>query len=332
MSQDLAPAPIPAPTSADDRTADRGVCRHPGARWIEGRHPQEPPAGGRRAARGPCDPQRLGRSAGRRGVRLHRRHGDLEGGTAGWGQGDPSPRTHLGRPGFLGICDPACTRRDRRGVGAPKMSRCSCRRRARSSRPLTSNTPSSSFDTATATSRSARRRPMCTCGGLARMAPKASTMTYADVSVDRTGRSSTGRPARSTSCVQTGSWSAGTASSAGSVVEVAPFDSLEIDTEHDLRMAELLHTSRQVAELAPIPARAVVTDFDGVHTDDRVAVDQTARERARSAAPTAWASRCCVRAGIPVLILSTETQPGGRARGAKLGVEVIAGSTTRWPR
>ena len=42
---------------------------------------------------------------------------------------------------------------------------------------------------------------------------------------------------------------------------------------------------------------------------------KTAPSTSRSAAPTAWASPSCVRAGIPVLILSTETQPRGRRAG-----------------
>lgn len=109
------------------------------------------------------------------------------------------------------------------------------------------------------------------------------------------------------------------------IVEVDPLDSLEIDTEHDLRMAELLQTSRQVAELAPIPARAVVTDFDGVHTDDRVAVDQHGVESVTVNRSDGMGVAQLRRAGIPVLILSAETNPVVAARGAKLGVEVIAG-------
>ena len=109
------------------------------------------------------------------------------------------------------------------------------------------------------------------------------------------------------------------------IVEVDPLDSLEIDTEHDLKLAELLHTSRQVAEPAPIPARAVVTDFDGVHTDDRVAVDQHGVESVTVNRSDGMGVALLRRAGIPVLILSAETNPVVAARGAKLGVEVIAG-------
>ncbi|MDX6232663.1 MAG: hypothetical protein QOH68_1659, partial [Nocardioidaceae bacterium] len=107
------------------------------------------------------------------------------------------------------------------------------------------------------------------------------------------------------------------------IVEVDPADGLEIDTEHDLTMAELLHASRQPAELAPIPARAVVTDFDGVHTDDRVALDQHGVESVLVNRSDGMGIALLRRAGIPVLILSAETNPVVAARGVKLGVEVI---------
>lgn len=109
------------------------------------------------------------------------------------------------------------------------------------------------------------------------------------------------------------------------IVEVDPADGLEIDTEHDLTMAELLHASRQPAERVPIPARAVVTDFDGVHTDDRVALDQHGVESVLVNRSDGMGIALLRRAGIPVLILSAETNPVVAARGVKLGVEVIAG-------
>jgi N-acylneuraminate cytidylyltransferase len=111
------------------------------------------------------------------------------------------------------------------------------------------------------------------------------------------------------------------------MVEVEPLGSLEIDTEEDLRLAELVHTARQAEPNAPvsIPARAVVTDFDGVHTDDRVVVDQRGVESVTVNRSDGMGVALLGRADIPVLILSSETNPVVAARGAKLGVEVIAG-------
>lgn len=111
------------------------------------------------------------------------------------------------------------------------------------------------------------------------------------------------------------------------VVEVEPLGSLEIDTEADLRLAELVHAARQTEPTEPhsIPARAVVTDFDGVHTDDRVLMDQHGIESVLVNRSDGMGIALLGRAGIPVLILSTETNPVVAARAAKLGVEVIAG-------
>ena len=112
------------------------------------------------------------------------------------------------------------------------------------------------------------------------------------------------------------------------LVEVDPADALEIDTEHDLALAELVHARRgpDADAMAPaIPARAVVTDFDGVHTADRVVVDQHGVESVEVHRSDGMGVALLRRAGIPVLILSTETNPVVRARAAKLGVEAVTG-------
>ena len=111
------------------------------------------------------------------------------------------------------------------------------------------------------------------------------------------------------------------------LVEVDPLGSLEIDTEEDLRLAELVHGARQAESAEPpsIPARAVVTDFDGVHTDDRVVVDENGVESVTVNRSDGMGIALLGRAGIPVLILSSETNPVVAARAAKLGVEAIAG-------
>jgi N-acylneuraminate cytidylyltransferase len=46
-----------------------------------------------------------------------------------------------------------------------------------------------------------------------------------------------------------------------------------------------------------IEVDVVITDFDGVHTDDSVLVDQDGRESVRSAGPTGWAWRCLRQRG-----------------------------------
>jgi YrbI family 3-deoxy-D-manno-octulosonate 8-phosphate phosphatase len=70
---------------------------------------------------------------------------------------------------------------------------------------------------------------------------------------------------------------------------------------------------------------AVVTDFDGVHTDDTVVVDQNGVESVTVNRRDGLGVRLLREAGIPVLILSTERNPVVAARAAKLGVPVLHG-------
>ncbi|MET0928721.1 MAG: acylneuraminate cytidylyltransferase [Aeromicrobium sp.] len=112
------------------------------------------------------------------------------------------------------------------------------------------------------------------------------------------------------------------------IVEVDPSEALEIDTEHDLVLAELILARREAVtpgRPSAIPARAVVTDFDGVHTADRVVVDQHGTESVEVNRSDGMGVAQLRRAGIPFLILSSETNPVVQARARKLGVDVVAG-------
>ncbi|MFE5671241.1 cytidylyltransferase domain-containing protein [Agromyces sp. NPDC056523] len=74
-----------------------------------------------------------------------------------------------------------------------------------------------------------------------------------------------------------------------------------------------------------IDVDAVVTDFDGVHTDDTATVDELGRESVRiSRADGAGVARLR-DAGIPVLILSAEANPVVSRRAEKLGVDCLQG-------
>ncbi|GAB3392608.1 N-acylneuraminate cytidylyltransferase [Humibacter soli] len=155
-------------------------------------------------------------------------------------------------------------------------------------------------------------------------------------------------------------------------VAVIP-DSIDIDTENDLTLADAVAGTRAQAYSraavaasvgGPVPARttdggtswnadtfddlaagsgldaeldarasahglavveAVVTDFDGVHTDDRVQVDQNGVESVTVNRRDGLGVRLLRESGVPVLILSTEKNPVVGARAAKLGVEVLQG-------
>ncbi len=74
---------------------------------------------------------------------------------------------------------------------------------------------------------------------------------------------------------------------------------------------------------------AVVTDFDGVHTDDTVLIGQNGEEFVTVSRSDGMGIARLKSAGIPVLILSTETNPVVSARAHKLGVDVIQASSDK---
>ncbi|MEU1973326.1 acylneuraminate cytidylyltransferase [Microbacterium sp. NPDC019599] len=107
------------------------------------------------------------------------------------------------------------------------------------------------------------------------------------------------------------------------VIEVPDHTAIEIDTTAELERARVL--VRLIDAPESVDADAVVTDFDGVHTDDTVHVDETGYESVRVSRSDGMGVALLRKAGIPILILSTETNPVVSARGRKLGVEVLQG-------
>ncbi|QKJ19632.1 acylneuraminate cytidylyltransferase [Microbacterium hominis] len=107
------------------------------------------------------------------------------------------------------------------------------------------------------------------------------------------------------------------------IVEVPERTAIEIDTAAELELA------RAIAPLIDVPAEvdadAVVTDFDGVHTDDTAHISQDGTESVVVSRADGWGVARLVEAGIPVMILSTETNPVVAARARKLGVEARQG-------
>jgi len=107
------------------------------------------------------------------------------------------------------------------------------------------------------------------------------------------------------------------------IAEVAPRTSIEIDTLEELELARTLAPLLDRDARGGMPAvAAVVTDFDGVHTDDTVLVDQNGIESVTVSRSDGMGVALLRAAGIPFLILSTEANPVVAARARKLGVEV----------
>ncbi|SKC36007.1 3-deoxy-D-manno-octulosonate 8-phosphate phosphatase, YrbI family [Krasilnikoviella flava] len=107
---------------------------------------------------------------------------------------------------------------------------------------------------------------------------------------------------------------------------VAPEWSMEIDEPRDLWLARtLLGQPGTPPSDEPIDVDALVTDFDGVHTDDAAFVTQDGTESVRVHRGDGLGVARLRRTGVPLLILSTETNPVVAARARKLGVDVLHG-------
>lgn len=107
------------------------------------------------------------------------------------------------------------------------------------------------------------------------------------------------------------------------IVEVPEWTAIEIDDEQQLRIARSLAALHEAPQA--IPVRAVVTDFDGVHTDDTAIIDADGGERVRVSREDGMGVALLRRAGVPMLILSTEVNAVVRARADKLRVPVLHG-------
>lgn len=121
-------------------------------------------------------------------------------------------------------------------------------------------------------------------------------------------------------------------------ISVAPERTLEIDEAGDLERARLLAPmldQPNVDQLAHWPTRddltAVVLDFDGTLTDDRVTVDQDGRESVTVHRGDGLGIAALGRAGLDVLILSTERNPVVSARARKLGIPARQGIDAKGP-
>ncbi len=107
------------------------------------------------------------------------------------------------------------------------------------------------------------------------------------------------------------------------VVPVSPLTAIEIDTLDEVAIAGALAPMLDPRPVVDVDA--VVTDFDGVHTDDTALVSQDGKESVRVSRSDGLGAERLRRAGVPLLIVSKETNPVVRARAAKIGAEVLAG-------
>lgn len=103
---------------------------------------------------------------------------------------------------------------------------------------------------------------------------------------------------------------------------------LEIDEPADLLVAETLMREQEDHRKAlslPEPVAALVLDFDGVFTDNRVVVLQDGQEAVICNRSDGLGLSRIKQSGIPILVLSTEANPVVSARSQKLGLDCTQG-------
>lgn len=102
----------------------------------------------------------------------------------------------------------------------------------------------------------------------------------------------------------------------------------EIDEPVDLVIAEVLLREQQEQarlQLLPNPVAALVLDFDGVFTDNRVFVFEDGSEAVACNRSDGLGLALLKRASLPLLVLSTEENEVVSARCRKLGIECLQG-------
>ncbi|MFI8997240.1 cytidylyltransferase domain-containing protein [Streptomyces sp. NPDC053542] len=113
------------------------------------------------------------------------------------------------------------------------------------------------------------------------------------------------------------------------LVRTDPARVLEVDDPHDLARARALAPLLDGPRPGALPTRedidAVVIDFDGTQTDDRVLIDSDGREIVAVHRGDGLGIAALRKAELQMLILSTEQNPVVAARARKLKIPVLHG-------
>ena len=80
-----------------------------------------------------------------------------------------------------------------------------------------------------------------------------------------------------------------------------------------------------------VEIKAIAFDFDGVFTDNRVYVMQTGEEAVVCDRSDGMGISMLRKAGIPLIIISTEKNPVVSVRAAKLNIDVLQGIENKLP-
>lgn len=109
---------------------------------------------------------------------------------------------------------------------------------------------------------------------------------------------------------------------------VAPEHALEIDEPSEFRQAEALlrlRAEEHQQEALPTDPKALILDFDGVLTDNRVIVSQDGAEAVICSRSDGLGLEELRKMGLAVTVISKERNPVVNARCKKLGIECVHG-------
>lgn len=109
--------------------------------------------------------------------------------------------------------------------------------------------------------------------------------------------------------------------------------SFEIDSEQDLQLCQAWSSLTEASEHFSLPPfiDALVMDFDGVITDDRVLVSESGTETVICSRSDGLGISLLLATGIQLLILSKERNGVVLARAAKLGIPALSGIDDKKP-
>ncbi|MBI3088227.1 MAG: acylneuraminate cytidylyltransferase [Candidatus Omnitrophica bacterium] len=112
------------------------------------------------------------------------------------------------------------------------------------------------------------------------------------------------------------------------VYEMDYWSSFQVDSPEDLELCAWIlrrQAGRRASEVLPRPVEAVIFDFDGVFTDNRVLVQQDGTESVLCDRGDGLGLSRLKATGLTVAVLSTERNPVVGVRCAKLGVPCYQG-------
>lgn len=115
------------------------------------------------------------------------------------------------------------------------------------------------------------------------------------------------------------------------VYELPPERVLEIDEPEDFELAEerLARLGGPQTSFVLSKVRALAMDFDGVHTDDRVLVDQAGAEAAFCSRRDGMGISMLRSAGVPMIVISKERVPIAEERCRKLEIPCLIGEDNK---